>query len=88
MLQGNQEAPLNNAPAINAIIGNLAPQGIKCSSHDRHFTIDRFQSFLKPLPPGTPQPVPINIGINDLPDKPNFLKIRSMIKGNTCHITT
>ena len=30
--------------------------------------------------PGTPQPLPINIGINDFPDKPNFLKMRSMIK--------
>ena len=29
---------------------------------------------------GTPHPVPINIGINDFPDKPNLRKIRSMIK--------
>ena len=27
----------------------------------------------------TPQPVPISIGINDFPDKPNFLKILSII---------
>jgi hypothetical protein len=30
--------------------------------------------------PGTPQPVPISIGMNDLPERPNFLKIRSMMK--------
>ena len=29
--------------------------------------------------PGTPHPEPINIGINDLPERPNFLKIRSIM---------
>ena len=29
--------------------------------------------------PGTPQPVPISMGIKDLPDRPNLRKILSMI---------
>ena len=29
--------------------------------------------------PGTPQPIPISIGMNDLPDNPKRRKIRSMI---------
>ena len=29
--------------------------------------------------PGTPHPLPISIGMNDFPERPNFLKILSMI---------
>ena len=39
-----------------------------------------FSIVLVAMIAGTPQPVPINIGINDLPDKLNFLKILSMTK--------
>ena len=34
---------------------------------------------LEAITPGTPHPVPINIGIKDLPERPNLRKIRSMI---------
>lgn len=30
--------------------------------------------------PGTPQPVAISIGMNDLPERPNLRKIRSITK--------
>ena len=29
--------------------------------------------------PGTPQPVPISMGMKDFPDRPNLRKMRSMI---------
>ena len=69
-----------NAPAIKAIIGSFAPQGINVVviiviRRSRSFSIVRLA-----ITPGTPHPVPISIGMNDFPDKPNLRKIRSMIK--------
>ena len=79
-LGATHEAPPNNAPAIKAIIGSFAPQGINVVVmivilRSRSFSIVR-----EAITPGTPQPVPINIGINDFPERPNLRKILSMMK--------
>ena len=70
---------LKNAPAINAIIGNLAPQGTNVVVIIVILRSRSFSIVLDAIIPGTPQPLPINIGINDFPERPNFLKILSII---------
>ena len=72
--------PLKIAPAIMAIKGTLAPQGIKVvvmivMRRSRSFSI-----VLEAITPGMPQPVPTSMGMKDLPERPNFLKIRSRTK--------
>ncbi len=73
-----QGAPPNRAPATMAINGSLAPQGIKVvvimvMRRSRSFSMVR-----EAIMPGTPHPVPMRIGINDFPDRPNLRKIRSI----------
>ena len=68
------------APAIKAIIANLAEHGINVAvmiviRRSRSFSMVRLA-----ITAGTPHPVAINIGMNDLPDKPKRLKTRSMTK--------
>ena len=72
--------PPKSAPAIIPINGTLAEQGINVVVM---IVIRRSRSFsmvLEAMIPGTPQPVPISIGMKDLPERPNFLKIRSSTK--------
>ena len=79
-LGATQLAPWNSAPAISAIIGSLALHGMKVVVMiviRRSFSLSIVRLAMMP---GTPQPVPISIGIKDLPDNPNLRKIRSMIK--------
>ena len=38
-----------------------------------------FSIVREAITPGTPQPVPTIIGMKDFPDRPNLLKIRSMM---------
>ena len=78
-LGATQDAPSKSAPAIRAIIGSFAPQGMKVVVmivilRSRSFSIVR-----EAIMPGTPHPVPISIGMKDFPDNPNLRKIRSMI---------
>ena len=70
---------LKNAPAINAMIGNLAPQGTNVVVIIVILRSRSFSIVLDAIIPGTPQPLPINIGMNDFPERPNFLKILSII---------
>ena len=63
-----------------AINGTLAPHGINVvvmTVIRRSFS---FSIVREAMIPGTPQPVPTRIGMNDFPERPNFLKIRSMMK--------
>ena len=72
-----QGEPPKIAPAIIAMNGCLAPQGINVVVM---IVIRRSRSFSMvrdAMTPGMPQPVPTSIGMNDLPERPNFLKIRS-----------
>ena len=79
-LGATHHAPPKSAPAIIPIKGSFAPQGIKVVVM---IVIRRSRSFsivLDAMIPGTPQPVPISIGINDLPERPNLRKMRSRTK--------
>ena len=75
-----QDEPAKNAPANNAITGILAPQGMNVVSIAVALLSLSSRIVRLAMMPGTPQPVPISIGIKDLPDNPNLRKIRSMIK--------
>ena len=71
-------APPKIAPAIIAMNGSLAPQGMNVVvmmviRRSRSFSIVR-----EAMMPGTPQPVPMRIGMKDLPERPNLRKIRSI----------
>ena len=73
-------APPKIAPAIIAMNGSFAPQGIKVVVIIVMRLSRSFSIVLDAIIPGTPQPVPIRIGINDLPDKPKRRKILSRTK--------
>ena len=72
-------APPNSAPAINPIIGSFALQGMNVVVMTVILRSRSFSIVRDAMIPGTPQPVPISIGIKDFPDNPNLRKIRSMI---------
>ena len=79
-LVDTQGDPPKIAPAIMAMNGTFAPQGIKVvvmmvMRRSRSFSMVR-----EAMIPGTPQPTPISIGMKDLPDRPNLRKIRSSTK--------
>ena len=78
-LGATQEAPPNSAPAISAIIGSFAPQGINVVVIMVIFRSRSFSMVREAITPGTPQPVPMSMGIKDFPDRPNLRKIRSII---------
>ncbi len=72
-----REEPPKIAPAIIEINGTLAPQGMKVVVMivillSRSFSIVRLA-----ITPGTPQPVPISMGIKDFPERPNLRNTRS-----------
>ena len=74
------DAPPKIAPAIIAINGTFAPHGIKVVVMIVILRSWSFSMVLEAMIPGIPHPLPISIGIKDLPERPNFRKIRSMIK--------
>ena len=72
--------PPKMAPAIMAMKGTFAPQGMKVVVM---MVIRRSRSFSmvrEAMMPGTPQPMPISMGMKDLPDRPNLRNIRSRTK--------
>ena len=72
-------APPKSAPAISAIIGSFAPQGMKVVVIIVIFLSLSLSIVREAIIPGTPQPVPTSIGINDLPESPNLRKILSIM---------
>ena len=65
---------------MRAMMGILALQGMKVViiaviRRSRSFSMVR-----EAMTPGTPQPVPMRMGMKDLPDRPKRRKIRSMMK--------
>ncbi len=72
--------PPKIAPAIMEMNGTLAPQGINVVVIMVILRSRSFSMVREAIIPGTPHPVPISIGINDFPERPNFLKIRSSTK--------
>ena len=69
--------PPKIAPATIEINGTFAPQGIKVVVMIVILRSRSFSIVLDAIMPGMPQPVPMSIGIKDLPDSPNLRKIRS-----------
>ena len=63
-----------------AMKGTLAPHGMKLVVIIVIRLSRSFSIVLLAIIPGTLQPVPISIGINDLPERPNFLNILSSTK--------
>ena len=76
-LGATHHAPPKIAPAIIAINGSFAPQGINVVVIIVILRSRSFSIVLDAIMPGTPQPVPISTGIKDLPESPNLRKIRS-----------
>ena len=78
-LGATHHSPPNTAPANKAIIGSFAPQGMNVVV----ITVMRrsfwFSMVREDMMPGTPQPVPIRIGTNDLPERPKRRNTRSRI---------
>ncbi len=70
---------LNTEPAMSAITGSLAPHGIKVVVMIVILRSLSLSIVRDAIMPGTPHPLLISIGINDLPDKPDLRKIRSII---------
>ncbi len=79
-LGATHQASLKSAPAISAMMGILAPQGIKVVVIIVILRSRWFSMVREAMMPGTPQPVPMSMGINDLPESLNLRKIRSIIK--------
>ena len=65
---------------MRAIMGSFAPQGTKVVVIMVILRSRSFSMVREAMTPGTPQPVPISMGIKDLPERPNLRKIRSIIK--------
>ena len=75
-----QALPPNSAPAIMEIKGTLAPQGIKVVVMMVMRRSLSFSMVREAMIPGTPQPVPISMGIKLLPLRPNLRNTRSRTK--------
>ena len=72
-------APSKIAPATIAMNGSLAPQGINVVVIIVILRSLSFSIVREAMIPGTPQPEPISIGMNDLPERPNLRKILSIM---------
>ena len=70
----------NNAPDISAIIGSFAEHGINVVVITVILLSCSLSIVLEAIIPGTPQPVPIRIGIKLLPERPNLLNTLSITK--------
>ena len=62
-----------------AMIGSLAPQGTNVVVMIVIFLSRSFSIVREAITPGTPHPLPISIGMKDLPERPNLRKILSMM---------
>ena len=71
-LVATQAEPPKIAPAIIEMNGTLAPQGINVVVIIVMRLSRSFSIVLEAMIPGIPQPVPMSIGIKDLPERPNL----------------
>ena len=77
MVADTHHASAKKAPANNAITGILAPQGINGVSMAVVLRSLSLRMVREAITPGMAHPVPITIGITDLPERPTLLKIGS-----------
>ena len=66
-----------NAPVNSAITGSLAPHGMKVANIAVVLRSLSLRMVRHAMIAGIPQPVPMIIGITDLPERPTLLKIGS-----------
>ena len=76
-----------NAPANNAITGSFAPQGMNVVSIAVALLSLSSRIVRLAMMPGIPHPVPMMIGMMDLPDRPTRLKIGVHNNADTRHIS-
>ena len=79
-LTATRPEPPKRAVEIKAMIGSLAPQGMKVVVMMVILRSLSFSMVREAMMPGTPQPLPISMGMKDLPERPNLRKILSMMK--------
>ena len=79
MLVAISGLPPKNADVIIKTISILAAQGINVARIIVILLSFSSSIVLHDIIAGTPQPVPITIGIKDFPDRPNLLNILSNI---------
>ena len=72
-----QPALSKKAPAIRAITGILAPQGMKGASIAVTLRSRSLRMVRQAMMPGTAQPMVMTKGMTDLPERPTFLKMVS-----------
>ena len=65
---------------MRPMMGILALQGIKVVIMAVIRRSRSFSMVREAITPGTPQPVPMRMGMKDLPDRPKRRKIRSIMK--------
>ena len=68
------------APAIMAMKGTLAPQGMNVVVMTVMRRSRSFSMVREAMMPGMPQPVPMSMGIKLLPERPNLRNTRSSTK--------
>ena len=73
------ESPDARAPNTSAMMGIFAPHGIIVVVMMVMRRSISFSMVLVDMTAGTPQPDAMSIGMNDLPDRPNLRKMRSMM---------
>ncbi len=66
-------------PTIIPMMTVFAVQGMKVVTMMVILRSFSFSMVRLPMMAGTPHPLPIIIGMNDLPERPNFRKMRSMM---------
>ena len=72
-----QEASGKKAPTKRAITGSFAPQGIKGVSIAVALRSLSLRMVRQDMIPGIAHPVPMTMGMTDLPESPTLLKIGS-----------
>ena len=72
--------PPKNAPANKAMMGSFAEQGMKVVVITVMRRADSDSMVRLAIMAGTPQPVPMSIGMKVLPDRPKRRKMRSKMK--------
>ena len=77
MVADTHQASAKNAPANSAITGILAPQGMKGVSMAVVLRSRSLRMVRQAMTPGMAHPVPITMGITDLPERPTLLKMGS-----------
>ena len=78
-LAATRPEPLKSAVAIRAMTGSFALHGINVVVIIVILRSLSFSMVREAIIPGTPHPLPMSIGMKDLPERPNFRKSLSIM---------